>query len=145
MSHISTIKTQVNDLDALDEACRSLGLELRREQRTHRTFGGRQSECEAAIVLPGNADAYEVGVLRGDKPGTYQLAFDDWGGGHGMVAKTGEGCRTLLVEYARAKTKRLARAKGWSYREERLPDGRYRIHCQPKAKQAWAGASRRSW
>lgn len=145
MSHISTIRTAINDLDALDEACRSLGLELRREQKTYRTYGGRESACEAAIVLPGSARAYEVGLLRGDAAGTYELAFDDWQGGQGMVARTGQECRTVLVEYARAKTKRLARQKGWSYREERLPDGRYRIHCQPKAKQAWAGASGRSW
>jgi len=39
MSHIATIETEFRDLDALEAACRSLGLELRRGQATFAWWG----------------------------------------------------------------------------------------------------------
>lgn len=143
MSHISTIRTQITDLEALDEACRELGLELRREQTTHKTYGGQQNDCDAAIVLPGRAGAYEIGLVLGADGKTYEINHDEWQGAGGMVEAAGRGCRRLLIEYGRAKTKRIAKAKGYSYREERLANGGWRCYCEPKRK-AYAGA-KRSW
>jgi hypothetical protein len=145
MSHISSIKTQIADLDALADACHELGLELRRNQHTYKTYNGRETACDAAIVDPANARAYEVGLVRAADGQTYTLGFDAWNAGHGMMAKIGSGCGKLLQEYGRAKTRRIAASKGWSYREERLQDGRIRCYCEPKAQAAWAGGSQRGW
>jgi hypothetical protein len=144
MSHISTVKTAITDLDAIEVACRELGLELRREQKTYRTYNKQKHACHAAIVVPGNERAYEIGLVLGQDGQTYEVKFDTWNGGKGMVEKAGEGCRKILVEYGRAKTKSIAQSKGWSYREERLQDGRIRCYCEPKRAKAYAGA-KRSW
>ena len=87
MSHISKVKTRIDDLDALEEACLELGLELRRDQKTYATYAGMKHACEAAIVLPENARAYEIGVVKvqGTDGQEYELAFDDWTGGRGMM------------------------------------------------------------
>ena len=146
MSHISQVKTAINDLDALEQACKALGLELRRDQKQHRYYSNQHNQCDHAIVLPGNASAYEIGLVLGADGQTYEIQHDDYMGGKGMTAVAGPGCRKLLVEYGRAKTQRIAQQKGWSYREERLQDGRIRCYCEPKQQQAWAGAgAKRSW
>lgn len=146
MSHISTVKTQINDLDALAEACQELGLELKRDQKTHRYYAGNQNKCDHAIVLPGNAQAYEIGLVLGQDGKTYEIQHDDYMGGKGMTEVAGKGCRKLLVEYGRAKTKRIAAQKGMSYREERLENGGWRCYCEPRKAYAGGGsAARRSW
>lgn len=142
MSHISTLQTQINDLDALEEACHELGLELRREQKTYSTYSRTARACDAAIVLPGNVHAYEIGVIAVGG-GAYTLNYDEWNEGHGMVAKVGHDCGRLMHEYGRAKTKRIAQANGWRYREEKLADGRVRFFCQPKPQFAQAGQGKR--
>lgn len=145
MSHISTVRTQINDLDALEDACRELGLELRREQKTHRFYSNQKNKCDHAIVLPGNPNAYEIGLVLGTDGKTYEVLHDDYMGGKGMVAVAGHGCQKLLVEYGRAKTKRIAAAKGMSYREERLGNGGWRCYVEPKKAYAGGGAAKRSW
>jgi len=142
MSHISTVKTAITDLDALEQACKELGLELRREQKTYRTYNKQQNACDAAIVIPGDERAYEIGLVLGKDGKTYEVNFDSWNGGKGMVERSGKGCSKIMVEYGRAKTKSIAQSKGWSYREERLQDGRIRCYCEPKRK-AYAGAGKR--
>lgn len=147
MSHIATVKSQINDLDALEEACRELGLELRRGQKQHHYYGGNVNACDHAIVHPGKPQAYEIGLVLGKDGQTYELQHDDYLGAQGMVEAAGKGCRKILVEYGRAKTRRIAQERGWSYREEKLDNGGYRCHCEPKRK-AYAGggaAAKRSW
>ena len=141
MSHISTVDTQITDLDALEAACKELGLELRREQKQHKTYGDQKNQCDAAIILPGNARAYEIGLVLGEDGKTYEIKHDEWQGAGGMVQAAGRGAKKLLVEYGRARTKQIAQQKGWSYREERVGNG-YRCYVAPKAK-AYAG--KKSW
>jgi len=129
MSHISKVQMRIDDLDALADAAEALGLELRRDQKQWKYYAGKKSKCHAAIVDASNPAAYEVGVVAVD--GQYELAHDDYAGGMGMVAKTGRACKRLLVEYGVAKTKRLARAKGWRYREERRENGEVKCYVTP--------------
>lgn len=144
MSHISTVAMQIDDLEALADAARACGLELRRNQRTFKTYAGKQTACDAAIVLPGSEAAYEIGVTRAGRK--YELNFDDYAGGKGMTEKAGKACRKLLVEYGVAKTKRLARQKGWRYREERAENGEVKCYVSPP--NSWSGsaaATTKSW
>ena len=136
MSHISTVEIRVDDLEALADAAEHLSLELRLEQRTFVTYAGNRTPCEAAITNPANVNSYEVGVV---KEGTgYRLAYDDWAGGKGMIAKTGAKCEKILVEYGVAKPRRLAKKKGWAYREERAKNGGVQCYVTPPT--GWSGS-----
>ena len=99
MSHLAEVDLHVTDLQALSEACTALGLQFRENQRTHRWYGtfmgdsplpagftvAELGQCEHAISVPGNSQAYEVGVLRrrDGKPG-FALYYDNWLGGYGL-------------------------------------------------------------
>jgi len=68
MSHIAEIEIEIKDLDALEAAARSLGLELARRQTTYRWYGelleghplpagftkADLGRCDHAIRVPGN-------------------------------------------------------------------------------------------
>ena len=139
MSHISQIAIEVKDIDALEIACRERGVELRREQKTFRTFRGAQTKCDMAIVDPTNNRAYEIGVVLG-KDGVYKLQTDEWQGGLGMNEKVGDRAGLLLQRYGLNVAKRQAAKQGWAANEQRLPDGSIRLVCEPKQQYATAGA-----
>ena len=120
MSHIATVKLTIKSLEALKRACRKLGLQLNLGQQTFKWFGTDRpwyqaeasglkngipvkdyGKCQHAISLPGNGEAYEVGVIKNPQGEGLTLAFDSYRGGEGMMAKVGgEGCETLIQEYA---------------------------------------------
>ncbi len=90
MSHVATIELQIKDLDALERACKTLGLELVRGQESYRWYGHHVGDyplpagfsaadlgkCNHAIRIPG-VSSYEVGVVqRGD---SYTLLWDFYG------------------------------------------------------------------
>lgn len=110
MSHITKTGFSIlrTDLDAAEQACRDLGgLELKRDQHTYKWFGqfmndsesGRRyarqvspekwGRCAHAIVLTGQPDAYEIGLVE-NSDGNYDLVFDSWGPGAALVQKCGE-------------------------------------------------------
>lgn len=124
MSHIAKVDLHVKNLDDLATACRALGLELVRDQKEHRTYNGQQAPCEHAIRIPGNRDAYEIGVVkRADGQPGYDLAWDNWRGGHGLVEKVGRNCSLLKQQYALATTQRYALQHGFSVTHERAGNG----------------------
>lgn len=115
MSHIAKVDLHVKNLDDLETACRALGLELVRDQQTFRNYNRRKTACEHAIRIPADRDAYEIGVVkRADGQPGYQLAWDDYRGGLGLVEKVGENCSLLKQQYALAVTQRYARQHGFS-------------------------------
>lgn len=105
MSHVATINVEIKSLDDLEAACRSLGLELVRDQKTYRWYGrsvgdyplpaGFAAEelgtCEHAIRVPlsvvGADRCYEIGVVkrRDGRPG-YTLLWDFFDGGRCQFA-----------------------------------------------------------
>lgn len=103
MSHITKIGLQIKDLDALDKACRRLGLSLIRGQRTHKWYGRfvgdspgiaeiqrkDYGKCEHAIKVNGNAQAYEIGLVRRADGKGYEMVWDSWKGGFGLAEATG--------------------------------------------------------
>lgn len=117
MSHVSSMKLAINDLDALDKACKALGLELVRDQKTFRWFGRWMNDfdaadaayrngidvkdygkCEHAIRIPGNSNAYEVGIMR-NKEGQLVPVWDFFCGGYGLEEKIGKNGSKLKHEY----------------------------------------------
>lgn len=103
MSHITKIGLQIKDLDALDLACRRLGLELIRGQKTHKWYGRfvgdspgiagmmpkDYGKCEHAIRVKDNAQAYEIGLVRRADGKGYEMVWDSWQGGYGLSKATG--------------------------------------------------------
>jgi hypothetical protein len=94
MSHIAKVDVEITNLDALETACKAIGLELVRGQQTYRWFGESDEDaplpdgftvedlghCEHAIRIPGDYRckgvrlgrdleyvgyaAYEIGVVK---------------------------------------------------------------------------------
>jgi uncharacterized protein DUF1257 len=144
MSHVATIDIEIRDLDALQEACGRVGLELVRDQKTYRWYGVHAGDypvpagfavedlgqCEHAVRIPGDAGAYEIGVVkrRDGRPG-YTLIWDFWCGGWGIEAKAGRDCNKLRQAYALVVAKRAALKQGFSVSEQRVADGSYVLRC----------------
>lgn len=135
MSHVVTGSLIIKDLDALEAACKVLGLEFRKDQKTYRWFGkhvgdyplpkGFRAEdmgkCDHAISLPGSQyrNAYEVGVVKNKEGEGYRLILDFWRGGYGMVeAVGGQNCEKLAKVYSVQVAKKKLKAKGYKITKE---------------------------
>ncbi len=149
LSHVTSIKdVEIKDLDCLRRACDRLGLEFREGKKTFNWYGQWVNDynaadaaykngvsvkdygkCDHAIGVKGSPwlnspDAnqpYEIGLIENkEKPGVWTLAYDFYAGGHGLVAKVGEGCKDLIkwysVEVAR-KEAQVFVAQGWNMDE----------------------------
>jgi len=136
MSHVTAVETIFEDLDAAEQACKPLGLELARGQKTYKWFGSWVNDyhgddaaykhgidpkdygkCEHAIRVKGNPDAYEVGLVKNPNGPGYVLIYDFWAGGQGLQAAIGKDAGLLRREYALAVGMRDAARKG--FRTER--------------------------
>lgn len=97
MSHVVTIDTVFNDLEALDRACKKLGWTLKRGQKCYKWYGrwvndyhgdnaaykkgfdtNDYGKCDHAIGIPGCR--YEIGLVdQGD--GTLKPIYDNYSAG----------------------------------------------------------------
>jgi len=126
MSHVSKFDCQVTDLEALKKAAEDCGLELVENQKTYKWYGRsvgdypipagfKESDlgkCDHALRIPGNREAYEIGVVK-SKTGTgYELLWDFWAGGHGLTAKVGQSGDRLKQAYQVRHTERHWQRKG---------------------------------
>jgi len=120
MSHVTTIKTEIKDLDCLKNACKAIGLQFQENQKTHRFYSNQTGKCDHAISVPNNKEAYEIGVVKdGDK---FSLNADFWNGGYGLEKIAGRNCSNLVDEYTKISTikqaKKFADAQGYFMSEE---------------------------
>lgn len=135
-SHIAEVAIEVRDLDALETACKRIGLEFRRDRKEYRWYGestgptpegmteDELGKCVHAIGIPGSLAAYEIGVIQ--RAGSYGLAFDNWHGGYGLEAVAGAGCKKLIEEYSVVVAERAAAMQGWL--TERTANGALIVH-----------------
>jgi len=142
VSHCAQVELDIRDADAIVAACRRLGLEFRANQKTFKWYGEFVGDsplppgftiedlgkCDHAIGVPGNPDAYEVGLVqrRDGRPG-FVLLFDYWQGGHGLMEKVGKNCVKLKQAYAAEVALKQARMQGFAVREEQRADGSLRL------------------
>jgi hypothetical protein len=117
MSHISKIELEVKDLGTLGQACRRLGLELIKGQRTFKWFGAEDGKCDHAIKVPGST--YEIGVLKVDNGFGLQCDYYDPAIGKAV----GQNGGLLKQAYAVERTKVEARRKGYTVIEKATPQG----------------------
>ena len=129
MSHISKIELVIHSLEDLKEACRMLGFEFIKDQKTFKWYGrwvgdtplpeGINIEdigkCDHAIKVP--ECEYEVGIVRrGDH---YILLWDYYSVG-GLEPKIGPNAGILKQAYTVARVKKKARLKGYRIREKKI-------------------------
>lgn len=124
MSHITTVKTQIRDLDALRDACRALHLDLV-EGGSVRGYFENMARADYRILIPGTK--YEVGVIR-QHDGSYALAADFWDGS--VERALGSGFGRLLQEYALKVIEKQARNRGKFVTATREKDGRIRVRIR---------------
>lgn len=150
MSHVATIDLKIMDLDALEAAAKTCGLELRRGQKTYEWFGrwvkdyhahdaaykngfdpNDYGKCDHAIINPtGGHGAYEIGVVARDD-GSYALIYDFWGTS-GRVLKDkvgGNNCEGLAQEYSVNVATKQAKKQGLKVKRTMLEDGSIKLTC----------------
>lgn len=113
MSHVTTQKAAIRDIEALRRAAKRCGLVFRENQQTYRWYGRSVGDypipdgyteadlgrCAHAIGLP-SGQGYEIGVTPSRTvEGAYDLLYDFYNGGFGLMAKAGQGCGDLLSWY----------------------------------------------
>lgn len=129
MSHVITIDLHIKDLQSLQKAAEACGLELMRDQTRYKWYGRHVGDyplpqgfnaadlgcCEHALVIPGNQEAYSVGVVkrRDGKPG-YTLLWDFFAGGYGLEKAIGIDGVKLRDQYAAQVAVKAMRAKGFA-------------------------------
>ncbi len=116
MSHFTTIKTQIKDIEALRQACAELGLALEQNAQA-RGYASNQIKGDYVIRLKG---PYDIALNR-QPEGSYSLTDDQWG--NYVEDEVGPQHGKLMQLYAVHKALREARKKGHLARRSRLPDG----------------------
>ncbi len=120
MSHFTSIKTQIKDINALKAACDELGLALR--PKTHaRGYLQNQIKGDYVIKLKG---PYDIALNR-QPDGSYGLTADLWQG-H-VERETGKDYGRLLQLYGVHKATMEARRKGHFVRRSLQGNGAIKL------------------
>jgi hypothetical protein len=142
MSEVKKVRCEVRDLDLLELACGDCRLELRRDQKTFKTYGGQKRKCDAAVVNPRSRRSYEIGLKR-EPTGIYSMHLDNYDGGEGMVKLAGRDACKLRQRYGYRATIAAAEERGWAWNEEELPDGTIRVSVETP--EVWEEAAAGQW
>ena len=120
MSHFTTIKTQIKDVQALRSACQELGLSLLQDAEA-RGYYTNTTPGDYVIKLKG---PYDVAVNQ-QKDGSFGLTADFW---EGHVEKeVGKNYGRLMQLYAVHKATQEARKKGHLTRRSQQHDGSIKL------------------
>jgi hypothetical protein len=120
MSHFTTIKTQITDIEALRSACQELGLTLLNNTEA-RGYLGNMLKGDHVIQLKG---PYDIAVNK-QQDGSFGLTSDLWNG-H-VEQEVGPGYGKLLQLYAVHKAMREARRKGHMVTRSQKQDGAIKL------------------
>lgn len=105
MSHFTTIKTQIKDVEALRAACLEMGLSLLQNVQA-RGYYENKTKGDYVIQLKG---PYDI-ALNKQPDGSFGLTADLWNG-H-VEQEVGQGYGKLLQLYGVQKATREARKRG---------------------------------
>ncbi len=157
MSHVTKVNLKVRDLDALDEACDKLGLELERGKRNFAWWGtfqydstppaGRDPKtygtCDHAIRVKGDtphngsSGPWEIGVVPALDGDGFDLLYDEFGSaGRRLTERVGVKANALRKEYAFAtaesKAKKTLGKRGWTTNRIDLPNGAVKLKLRKR-------------
>jgi len=109
MSHYSTHTTKLNDLDSIKAACTELNLTIKEGGRIR--YYSSMGQVNADYVISIQGCPYDVGLVKDQKTGNYNLVYDTW---QGYVEKhLGKGCEKLIKSAIFHKIAK--KAKGYGY------------------------------
>ena len=120
MSHFTTIKTQIKDVEALRSAVNELGLRLIPNTEA-RGYISNKTKGDFVIRLKG---PYDIAVNQ-QPDGTYGLTTD-WWDGH-VEKEVGSNFGRLLQLYGVHKASMEARKKGYSVLRNQQPNGSIKL------------------
>ena len=120
MSHFTTIKTQIKDVEALRSAVNELGLQLLANTEA-RGYISNKTKGDYVIRLKG---PYDV-ALNQQPDGTYGLTTD-WWDGH-VEKEVGSNFGRLLQLYGVHKATVEAKKKGYSVLRRHQPNGSIKL------------------
>jgi Protein of unknown function (DUF1257) len=120
MSHFTTIKTQIKDIQALRSACQELGLTVQQDAMA-RGYYTNTTKGDFVIQLKG---PYDI-ALNQQQDGSFGLTADFWDG-H-VERKVGKNYGKLLQLYAVHKATSEARKKGHLTRRSQQRDGSIKL------------------
>jgi hypothetical protein len=120
MSHFTTIKTQIKDIDALRAALREMGLALF-PNADARGYSSNQTHGDFVIRLNG---PYDIALTK-QSDNSYGL-ITDWWSGH-VEKEVGKNFGRLLQLYGIHKTMQEARKKGFSALRKTQADGSIKL------------------
>jgi hypothetical protein len=127
MSHLATVSTTIKDIQALKEAAKAMGLELKTGGQVRGYGGTRYKETDYMIELPG---PFDLG-FRKQADGTYAMECDGglmqgWYGSEAGMAKIGRNAGRLKQEYAYSILQAEARRKRRTVQRQNV-DGKIRV------------------
>lgn len=137
MSHVVDMNLPITDLDLLIKAAEDVGLEVR--QKTEFKWYGTHvgdyplpvgfakedmGKCEFALGVKGNADAYEIGVVkrRDGQPG-YTMLWDFFAKGYGLEDKIGKDGGLLKQAYSTRTQIKEAIRNGYRVKQTKDEEG----------------------
>src|SRR5882724_11603545 len=120
MSHFTTIKTQIKDIEALRSACQEMGLSLLQNAEA-RGYYQNKIKGEFVVRLKGH---YDIAVNK-QPDGSFGLTADLWQG-H-VEQEVGHGYGKLLQYYGVHKAIRETRKKGHLVRRAQQQDGSIKL------------------
>jgi len=127
LSHLATVTTTIRNIQALTEAAKALGLELKTGGRVRGYGGTLYKETDYMIELPGR---FDLG-FRKQADGTYAMECDGglflgWYGSELGMQAIGTNAGRLKQEYAFAVLQAEARRKGRTVQRQNI-DGRIKV------------------
>lgn len=111
MSHVSVIKAHIKDLTCLGIAAEYLGMEFDQHATLFKYFNNSKKKCDGVLRIKDNTRAFEMGVQK-NKQSEYDLLWDSYGGGNGLVSVVGQNAERLTQEYSVAVACRQAARQG---------------------------------
>ena len=120
MSHFTTIKTQIKDIEALRSACQEMGLSLLQNAEA-RGYYENKTKGDYVIRLKG---PYDI-ALNKQPDGSFGLTADLWNG-H-VEQEVGPGYARLLQLYGVHKAMREARKRGHLVRRSQQQNGSIKL------------------
>jgi hypothetical protein len=120
MSHFTTIKTQIKDIEALRSACGEMGLPLL-QNADARGYSQQTTRGDYVVRLKG---PYDIAVQR-QKEGAYGFTADLWAG-H-VEKEVGKNYGRLLQLYAVHKATKEALKKGHFVSRSAKQDGSIKL------------------
>lgn len=143
MSHVVTIELEIDNLEVLSDAAKSLGCTLIKNQKTYSWYGyhvgdyplpqGFKKEdmgkCEHAIKVDGSQ--WEIGVVKDpENEKKFKLIYDFYGAhGRDIEKVCGKGLGKLKARYTVAELKHKLNKKKAKYKEE-VKNGKIRLTIQ---------------